>query len=1059
MRASSSSHSIKSELDAPPLTQTQMLADSLSTVRIQAKLMRQSIDANEAMDAFKHASLMLATLRTALLTPKNYYELYMAIFDQMSANLSPFLVEGNHKLLDLYELVQYAGNIVPRLYLMVCVGAAYMKRNAASDATQLGVVQDGSSPDTAEVPPIKELLADLLDMVKGVQHPMRGLFIRYYLSVMTRDHMPNSLSDSPRGTLENSIQFILQNFIEMNKLWVRLQYVGHSSEREKRESERKELRVIVGSGLVRLSQLEGLDWRLYKKDVLPSLLGEIVSCRDSIAQDYLMDIIIQVFPEEFHFRTLDLLLAAASQLSKAVNVKQTVISLINRFIDYATRMQQESDEARKSTITVDDESVILPVSGIPPDIPLFDLFWEQISNLVMARSEFSIQDTAALLVSLMNLSLNCYPNRLDYVDQILGLAKERVALAKKTALRDKKTLDSILQLLLKPIEAYRYNPLTLMKFPSSRSTVRRASTNASAQNIVIEPPPVRVTRSNSYCGHYTDLLKLLPHAGRRKVANAVALSAISASCVSPTTVNPVSNVSKAIDSSASVPKDRIHIDKPVIPPFIIDSKDGVEAIFGELCTVLVADCGDGDICGATIPAGNAKSDDLDPETEEQSVNPDDLLDWLDIQEEQNLVARLVQLVKTRDGHPDDDVELLATLRRFLGTGGDVRIRFTLPPFVFSCFRVAQSYLTLSEMQDSELSIRLLSLYQFIKETIAALSRAKFVYDDGDDLYADVPVQFGTGLQQPAEHAIRLFLSASHCANQSGHAEAAYEFFVEALSLYEDTIVSSQAQLTALPLVMGCLQSLNVLNVSNAGQEGGNDESGADLDTISGKCVDLCGRLLKKADQSRMLILASQIFWMEKPTEGVSIALGTLVSKSNKQGRDAISGMEHLLGSKSRVETTSVKSAANRGRNGMKVLECLQKALVRANAVLDPALQVELYVLILERYLWMFENSVDSISVRHLNSLVELIHNAFAAFSPNTDNVGDIPEKTPSIFTSTNSGSTSKTKSPEGSKRHFESILIHLRKLKREEEARLRLDLNGGGFASAAVTGRYQDLNL
>ena len=50
----------------------------------------------------------------------------------------------------------------------------------------------------------------------------------------------------------------------MNKLWVRLQHQGHSREREKREQERKELRLLVGSNLVRLSQLEDLDLNMYQ---------------------------------------------------------------------------------------------------------------------------------------------------------------------------------------------------------------------------------------------------------------------------------------------------------------------------------------------------------------------------------------------------------------------------------------------------------------------------------------------------------------------------------------------------------------------------------------------------------------------------------------------------------------------------------------------------------------------------------------------------------------------------------------------------------------------------
>jgi len=80
----------------------------------------------------------------------------------------------------------------------------------------------------------------------------------------------------------------------MNKLWVRLQHQGHSKEREKREMERKELRILVGTNLVRLSQLEGVDLAMYRQAILPSILEQVVGCRDIIAQEYLMEVVIQV---------------------------------------------------------------------------------------------------------------------------------------------------------------------------------------------------------------------------------------------------------------------------------------------------------------------------------------------------------------------------------------------------------------------------------------------------------------------------------------------------------------------------------------------------------------------------------------------------------------------------------------------------------------------------------------------------------------------------------------------------------------------------------------------
>ena len=120
--------------------------------------------------------------------------------------------------------------------------------------------------------PVKEVMKDMLEMCRGVQHPLRGLFLRYYLMQSSREHLPVGDSDGPEGNLQVSIDFIITNFIEMNKLWVRLQHQGHSRDREKRTQERKELQIVVGSTLVGLSQLDGIDKNYYRKSILPAIL-------------------------------------------------------------------------------------------------------------------------------------------------------------------------------------------------------------------------------------------------------------------------------------------------------------------------------------------------------------------------------------------------------------------------------------------------------------------------------------------------------------------------------------------------------------------------------------------------------------------------------------------------------------------------------------------------------------------------------------------------------------------------------------------------------------------
>lgn len=75
----------------------------------------------------------------------------------------------------------------------------------------------------------------------------------------------HSTGEYEAGTISDSVDFIALNFSEMNKLWVRMQHQGHTRNKEKRERERQELRILVGTNLVRLSQLECIEVNKYKK--------------------------------------------------------------------------------------------------------------------------------------------------------------------------------------------------------------------------------------------------------------------------------------------------------------------------------------------------------------------------------------------------------------------------------------------------------------------------------------------------------------------------------------------------------------------------------------------------------------------------------------------------------------------------------------------------------------------------------------------------------------------------------------------------------------------------
>jgi len=75
-------------------------------------------------------------------------------------------------------------------------------------------------------------------------------------------------------------------------------------------------------------------------------------------------------------------------------------------------------------------------------------------------------------VSLVNLSLSCYPDRLEYVGQVLGFAQMKVQeYADSSDLHHSQTTQNLLALLLAPINTYT-NILTLFALPNYQELLR-----------------------------------------------------------------------------------------------------------------------------------------------------------------------------------------------------------------------------------------------------------------------------------------------------------------------------------------------------------------------------------------------------------------------------------------------------------------------------------------------------------------------------------------------------------------------------------------------------------
>lgn len=145
-----------------------------------------------------------------------------------------------------------------------------------------------------------------------------------------------------------------------------------------------------------------------------------MSCRDAIAQEYLMECIIQVFPDEFHIQTLNPFLKSCAELETGVNVKNIVISLMERLSSFSQRIEATGGESKFIPLnTTYLLSLYFLGKSILQEVQLFEIFSNQVSSIIASRQFLPPEDMISLQVALINLALKCYPNQFEYIDQVM----------------------------------------------------------------------------------------------------------------------------------------------------------------------------------------------------------------------------------------------------------------------------------------------------------------------------------------------------------------------------------------------------------------------------------------------------------------------------------------------------------------------------------------------------------------------------------------------------------------------------------------------------------------
>ena len=422
----------------PESEQDNLLSKSLTKIKEQTYFINNTISQKKLRQCLKESYILLNELRTNNLTPKRYYNLYISVFDIM-LNIKNYLKEEISRgriLIDLYDKVQQAKNVIPRIYLMITVGSIYIEKIPKSAHT---------------------ILFDLLGVIKQVQNPVKGLFARNYLLKMIKDKLPDrdNIYEKEGGTFEDSLKFLIQNMEEMNLLWCRLLIGVQGDEKKLREKEREELKILIGESINKLSSLESLTKEIYEEQILPKLLKIIIGSNDILSQQYLMECIIHSFPNSYNIKCVEQILETMTQLKKGVDICILFINLMDKIGQYFGNYENNIDnnindifESAKNVypVLLENFEVIIN-SNINKENEKEKNIENNISNMPLLK-------LLDLICSFLKFSIKCSPEEQKYnsVDKILY--NTNLIIKNYRNKITKEEIKNICKIILIPIEAY-----------------------------------------------------------------------------------------------------------------------------------------------------------------------------------------------------------------------------------------------------------------------------------------------------------------------------------------------------------------------------------------------------------------------------------------------------------------------------------------------------------------------------------------------------------------------------------------------------------------------------
>ena len=424
--------------EKPNVDEELILDKALKEVRRQNYFIMLEIERNNLRFCLKQTFTLLCELRTDFLKPKNYQILYNHVVNEL-IQVHKYMNEEisfGREPWDIYESVQQCRYVIPRLYLTIIAGSVYLEH----------------SPEKC-----KELIEDLLDIVKQAQSPLRTIFVRYFLTKVMARVLPDEDNKDIKegcGTILDTIYFLIKNLEEMNRAWIRMTLNASLDEKPILEKERLDIKMLIKDAIYIISKLKGMNNNLFEKEILPKIIEIIFMYDDYISQEFIMECILTDFPESYIIKNLDFLLLTLSKLGEGVDKKKLFVIVLEKLFNYYKNNIENKEGEEK-------EKILNEVHGAYP-VVLRNF------NIIIQKQEKSVQNLLNILeinYNFIKFCVYCAPEEEKLISINHGLnSTYSILISANVSILFQDQLNKIHDILSIPLESI-YSIFDMANFP------------------------------------------------------------------------------------------------------------------------------------------------------------------------------------------------------------------------------------------------------------------------------------------------------------------------------------------------------------------------------------------------------------------------------------------------------------------------------------------------------------------------------------------------------------------------------------------------------------------